>query len=222
MPLPKDNLLYGFADKLTDEQREYVDAIAEYQFVGVNAPAGTGKTSLAVMTSRALGRDVLYIFSPIQEGRMGFLPGTLEDKEAPYITPLIDALLEMGEDPMRVLYKEDNIDNIKRGNCWVRAISHVHARGINIKGTEDRPLAVIIDEAANFTRGELKKVLTRIHQDVKVIMIGHDNQCDLEDVSKSGFVPYLEHFENQPYFKRCYLTHNHRGKISQHADKLSW
>src|SRR5690554_3443741 len=109
MPLHKNNMLFGYADKLTDEQREYVDAIHDYQFVSCNAPSGTGKTTLAVMMAKVLKRDLIYIFSPVEEGRMGFLPGGLQDKEAPYLTPLYDALLEMNENPMKVIETPENM-----------------------------------------------------------------------------------------------------------------
>ena len=218
MPLPKDNLLFGFAPKLTDEQKEYVDSIFDNQLTIVNAKAGTGKTTLAVACAKVLQRDLIYIFSPVEEKSLGHTPGTIEEKESKYIVPLRDALLEIGEDPDRAIQSETNIENIKNGNAWVKPMSHVFARGINIKGNK----MVIIDEAQNFTRGELKKVLTRIHDDVKVVMIGHDGQCDLKNPEKSGFIPYLEHFRNEPYAKVCTLTKNFRGRLANHADELTW
>lgn len=222
MPLPKDNLLFGYAHKLTDEQQNYVDAIYDKQFVACNAPAGTGKTTLAVMMAKILKRDLIYIFSPVEEGRLGFLPGRLDEKEAPYLTPLYDALLEMGENPAKVIDTPENIDNIKNGNAWVKAMSHVFARGINIKSEKHSEKLVVIDETQNFTRNEIKKILTRIHDNVKVVMIGHDKQCDLDDPRKSGFVPYINHFENEEYFKLCNLTVNFRGKLAAKADSLNW
>lgn len=218
MPLPKNNLFFGYASKLTNEQQEYVDSIIDNQLTIVNARAGTGKTTLAVMAARFLERELVYIFSPVEEKTLGYTPGTVEEKEAKYIVPLKDALMEINEDPERSLVYEDNVDNVKNGNAWVQAMSHTFARGTNIKGKK----VVIIDESQNFTRGELKKVLTRIHDDVKVVMIGHDGQCDLKDSSKSGFVPYLEHFENEQYAKICNLTVNFRGKLAQHADNMKW
>lgn len=222
MPLHGNNMLYGYADKLTDEQREYVDAIADYQFVACNAPAGSGKTMLAIMMAKVLQRDLIYVFSPVEEGRLGFLPGGLEDKTEPYLVPLYDALLEMNESPEKVIERIDNIDNMKNGTTWVKAMSHVFVRGINIKSDDVSQKLVVIDESQNFTRGELKKALSRIHDNVKVVMIGHDKQCDLGDVRKSGFVPYIRHFEDQPYFKLCNLSVNFRGNLSSHADTLTW
>lgn len=217
MPLPDDNLFFGFAEKFTDEQREYVDAIFDYSFVIANAKAGSGKTTLAVAAAKLLGKPLFYIFSPVQERAMGYRPGDQREKEESYITPLKDALLEINENPDEVIYNPERMDLVKRGKTWVYPMSHIFARGMNLKGK-----TIIIDEAQNFTRGELKKVLTRIHDDCKVIMIGHDGQSDLPQPSKSGFVPYIEHFRNEPYVKVCTLTTNFRGKLATHADLLTW
>lgn len=213
----KDNMLFGFAPLLTDEQREYVNSILSNQLTIVNAKAGTGKTTLAVACAAVIGKPLTYIFSPVSERSMGFRPGSQAEKEAEYAEPLKDALLEIGENPSKAIFDEDNLDNMKAGNVWVYPKSHIFARGTNIKGH-----TVIIDEAQNYTRGELKKVLTRLHDDCTVIMIGHDGQNDLPNASKSGFVPYLEHFRDEPYAHVCELSVNFRGKIATHADNLTW
>src|SRR5699024_261742 len=196
MPLPKDCMLFGFEPKLTEEQREYVDSIFDNQLTIVNAKAGTGKTTIAVACAAVIGKPLTYIFSPVSERTMGYRPGTQTEKEAEYIVPLTDALLEIGENPSKAIYNEENTDNLKAGNVWVYPISHVFARGTNIKGH-----TVIIDEAQNYTRGELKKVLTRLHDDCTVILIGHTGQNDLPNESTSGFAPYIEHYNDEPYVK---------------------
>ncbi|MEK3887283.1 PhoH family protein [Bacillus sp. FSL K6-3431] len=216
MGLPKDNLLFGFASKLTEEQRIYVDSIFDNKVTIVNAKAGTGKTTLAVACAKLIGKPLYYTFATVEEDALGFTPGDVEDKESKYITPLIDALTVIREDPRLAIYRDSNPDFMNAA-AWVTAKSHVFMRGTNIKDA-----TLIIDEAQNMTRGELKKVLTRVHSDVTVIMIGHDGQNDLADPTKSGFVPYLEHFRNEPYAKVCELHTNFRGVISQHADKLTW
>lgn len=225
MPLPKDNLLFGFELKLTDEQRIYVNSIFDYQMTIVNARSGTGKTSLAVACSKLIGKDLIYIFAPIQEGTMGFRPGSQEEKESAYIQPLKDALIEINENPTQVIYREDSIndpkrrkeimDNIKYGKIWVYPKSHVFARGINI-----RDKTVIIDEAQNFKKSELKKVLSRIHDSCKVILIGHSGQCDLDNPKDSGFEEFIEHFKNEDYVNICELTWNFRGRLAHHADQI--
>lgn len=218
MPLPKDNLFFGLAKKLTDEQREYADSIFDNQITFVNAMSGSGKTTIAVGCAKILKRDLIYIFSPTEERKLGYSTGSIEDKERKYITPLIDALLEINEMPDRAIISEDNIENVKNGNAWVKPMSHIFARGSNIKGNK----LVILDEAQNFTRGDLKKILTRIHDDVKVVVIGHSLQCDLDNPKKSGFEAYIEHFRNEEYAKICHLTKNFRGRLSTHADLLEW
>lgn len=222
MPLHRNNMFFGLADKLTDEQWKYVDSIVDKQFTIVNAPSGSGKTTLAVGCAKILKRDLIYIFSPVEENTLGYTPGTVEEKEEKYIVPLKDALIEIGEQPDRVIESQSNINNIKQGNTWVKAMSHVFARGTNIKSTEQSEKLVILDEVQNFTRGELKKILTRIHDNVKVVMIGHDGQCDLKNKNKSGFIPYVKHFENEDYVSVCNLTYNFRGKLAQKADQLTW
>jgi phosphate starvation-inducible protein PhoH and related proteins len=217
MPLPEHNLLFGFEPKLTEEQREYVDSIFDNQMTIVNAKSGTGKTTLAVACAKIIGQPLVYVFSPVQEKAMGFRPGKQAEKEREYYQPLIDALLKINEVPARVLYDEDNPDALKAGHVWVYPKSHIFARGTNIE-----ECTVIIDEAQNFTRGELKKLLTRIHDSAKVIMIGHVGQIDLPDPKKSGFAPYIEHFADEPYCKTVELSVNFRGKLAQHADELEW
>lgn len=216
MPLPTDSLFFGYGPKLTDEQRIYVDSIFDNKVTIVNAKAGTGKTTLAVAAARMLSKPLYYTFGTVEEDALGFTPGDVEEKEAKYITPLTDALREIREDPRLAIKRESNPDFIN-AEAWVTAKSHVFMRGTNIKGA-----TLIIDEAQNMTRGQLKKVLTRVHSDVTVIMIGHVGQNDLDDSATSGFAPYLDHFRDEPYAKVCELTVNFRGEISQHADKLSW
>jgi len=147
---------------------------------------------------------------------MGYTPGTVEEKESKYITPLLDALTEIGEDPRFAIKSENNPDMIN-DKAWIEAKSHTFLRGSNIKDS-----TLIIDEAQNMTRGELKKVLTRCHDSTTVIVIGHDKQCDLKRPEKSGFVPYIEHFRDEPYAHVCELTVNFRGRLATKADELTW
>ena len=215
MGLPKSaELFYGLS--LTEEQRIYVDSIFDNQMTIVNARSGTGKTTLAVGAAHILDMPLVYTFSPVEEGSIGHTPGTVEEKERKYIQPLLDALHEIDVDPRFALKSENNPDMINE-KAWVEAKSHTFLRGSNIKDS-----VVIIDESQNLTRGELKKILTRIHDSSKVVMIGHTEQIDLKRPEKSGFEPYLEHFRNEPYAKVVELTKNFRGRLAQHADELSW
>lgn len=215
MPLPNSAELF-FGLDLTEEQRVYADSIYDNQLTIVNAKSGTGKTTIAVGVAYILEMPLIYTFSPVEEGSIGHTPGTVEEKERKYILPLLDALTEIGVDPRFAIKSENNPDIINE-KAWIEAKSHTFMRGSNIKDS-----IVIIDEAQNLTRGELKKILTRVHDSSKVVMIGHTKQIDLRNPAKSGFEPYLEHFRNEPYAKVCELTKNFRGRLAQHADELTW
>src|SRR5699024_5228185 len=95
------------------------------------------------------------------------------------------------------------------------AKSHVFARGTNIK---DKFL--IVDEVQNFTKSELRKLLTRVHDSCRVVLIGHTGQIDLDRPQDSGFAPYIEHFKNKDYAKVCELNWNFRGVLANDADSL--
>lgn len=213
MPLPKDTLFYGI--NLTNEQKNYANSIFDKRMTIVDAKAGTGKTTIAVGCAKLMKKDLYYVFSPVQEGVMGFRPGNQAEKEMDYTQPLKDALLEINEDPNRVIDSRDNIDNIKNGNVWVYPRSHVFMRGINLKNS-----FIIIDEAQNWTKSELKKTLTRIHDSNIVVVIGHQGQIDLKVPSQSGFARVIEHFESRAWSNKCELTKNFRGELSQWADEL--
>lgn len=79
---------------------------------------------------------------------------------------------------------------------------------------------IIIDEAQNFTIPQLQKVLTRVGKSAKVVVIGHELQCDLDDPTKSGFVTYIKHFAEHDRVAICKLTQNYRSWISQWADEV--
>lgn len=215
MPLPKDNMLFGFEPKLTQEQRTYVDSIFDNQLTIVNARSGTGKTTLAVACARIIGKPLVYIFAPVEENRMGFRPGGQSEKEREYLQPLKDALLEINENPSQSIYDEDNPEAMKSGKHWVYPRSHIFARGTNIKDS-----TVIISESQNFTKGELRKVLTRIHDSCTVILEGHVGQCDLVDPSHSGFLDYIDHFRPKNYAQICELNWNFRGRLANDADEI--
>lgn len=214
MGLPKDTMLFGFADKLTQEQREYVDSIFDNQLTFVNARSGTGKTTLAVACAKLIGKPLVYVFSPVEEDKLGFTPGDVEAKESKYIQPLIDALKEIREDPRFALYREDNPDFMKK-DAWVTAKSHVFARGTNIKNS-----TVIVDEAQNFTVSDLRKLLTRLHDSCTVIVIGHTGQIDLKNPSMSGFKAYIDHLGGKDYAHVCELNWNFRGRLANDADSI--
>jgi PhoH-like ATPase len=215
-----DHPFYGFT--LDDEQIAFRDAIwnSEKLIVFCNAKAGTGKTFIATATANLLvqyGRyeGIVYISSPTQEAKLGFLPGEIEDKTAVYSEPFMEALLKLNINPYTAV-NQYNITNQKNGTGYIDAITHVYLRGCNFENK-----VVILDETQNYYCDELKKTLTRMADSCKVIVIGHSGQIDLyHNPENSGFVRYLEHFKDDPRTAVCELNTNYRGWISSHADSL--
>lgn len=208
---------------LDEEQKRFRDAIwsRDSLIVFCNAKAGCGKSTIATATANLLcqyGRykEIVYIAAPVQEHTQGYIPGSIDEKSAPYFTPFYQALEKIGVNTNTSMYYD--IINEKNGTAYIECLTHTYLRGQNFENK-----VIIIDEAENFYTDELKKVLTRIHDNCKVIVIGHSGQCDLyHNPDRSGFVKYLEHFRaiNDNRVAVCSLTKNYRGWISSFADSL--
>jgi phosphate starvation-inducible protein PhoH len=201
MPIPN----YLFGKELTPEQKGVIHATSTHKVIFINANAGTGKTWLVTAIAKTLNKKMHYIFAPVLQDTLGLLPGPIPEKEKPFLRPLEDALVSMNEIP-EVSMSESG---------WVLASSHTYWRGGNIEDS-----VVVIDEAQNMTKHELKKILTRCHDSCLVFVIGHSAQIDLKNPSKSGFEPYLDHTETTDLATICHLTKNFRGKISNWADSI--
>lgn len=207
---------------LDPEQEDFANKIwsDDIDIVFCDARAGTGKTTVAVGVANLLVKwgkfdNIVYIMSPVADRKQGWLPGTITEKSSVYFEALYQAMVQCDMN-ISSCVNTDNMMNQKNGTGYVTCITDSYLRGSNLKDS-----IVIIDEAQNFTTSQLKTVLTRIGGDKqKVIVIGHDEQCDLLDANASGFLKYMKHYEGQERAAMCKLTTNHRGWISQHADKL--
>ena len=210
---------FGF--KLDEEQEKFRDAIwdKEKLVIFCNAKAGTGKTTIATATAEllvkyGLYKGIVYIASPTQEQKQGYLKGTIEEKSEPYFEPFYQALEKIGVNLNTATYAD--IMNEKNGTAYIECMTHTFLRGCNFENK-----VIILDEAQNYYTDELKKVLTRIHDNCKVVVIGHSGQIDLyNNPQNSGFVRYLNHFSKDDRCAVCQLTHNYRGWISNYADEL--
>ena len=216
--LPK-NVFYGM--ELDEEQVAFVEAIKDLRktIVFCDAPAGTGKTTLAMGAANILVQDkrnelegIVYIVSPYGEQKQGYLPGSITEKSEVYYEPAYQSMIEVGMNPNVVVCNE-SMTYKKKGEAYVKLLTHTYLRGTNLQKK-----VVILDESQNYTVAELKKVLTRCHDTCKVIVIGHTGQIDIR--GGSGFAKYLEHFKDQEKCAVCKLTTNHRGWLSTYADML--
>lgn len=214
-----DNMIYDIV--LDKEQIILRDNILDDDklIIFVNAVAGTGKTTIATACANLLVeegkyRGILYIAAPTQEQKQGYLKGSLEEKSEPYFAPFYEALETIGVNLNTC--KSNDIKNKKNGTDYVECVTHTFQRGTNLSNK-----VIIVDEAQNFYVDELKKVLTRVIDDCKVIVIGHTGQIDLyKNPHRSGFARYIEWFRDDPRTAICNLSTNHRGWISSHADAM--
>lgn len=207
---------------LDPHQEEFVKAIYDPQKLVVfcNSVAGSGKTTLAFGAAHIMYDykkkynydGIIYIVSPYGEEKQGYLPGGLTEKSEVYFEPAYQAMLEVDMNTQTDIINE-SMANKKHGTGYVKMLTHTFLRGSNL----DKKV-IIIDEAQNFTVGELKKVLTRVKDTCKVIVIGHTGQIDIS--GKSGFARYIKHYSDQDKAAICKLTVNYRGWISSHADLL--
>jgi len=165
-------------------QRRYLEAIEKHDMVFGIGPAGTGKTYLAVAMaiSALLAKRVnrIILARPAVEAgeRLGFLPGTLQDKIDPYLRPLYDALYDM-LDPEKVdRYLEKNVIEIA-------PIAFMRGRTLNDS-------FVIMDEAQNTTSEQMKMFVTRLGFNSKAVITGDVTQIDLPNARRSGLVEAID------------------------------
>src|SRR5450755_3769968 len=178
-------------------QRRYVEAIESHDMVFGVGPAGTGKTYLAVAMaiSALLAKRVnrIILARPAVEAgeRLGFLPGTLQDKIDPYLRPLYDALYDM-LDPERVdRYLEKNVIEIA-------PIAFMRGRTLNDS-------FVILDEAQNSTSEQMKMFVTRLGFNSKAVITGDVTQIDLPSARRSGLVEAVDVLKNVEGIRFCYF-----------------
>jgi phosphate starvation-inducible protein PhoH and related proteins len=169
-------------------QRSYLEAIDKHDIVFGIGPAGTGKTYLAVaMAVSALKKDqvsrIILTRPAVEAGEaLGFLPGELEQKIAPYLRPLYDALRDM-------LEPEEIERSIARQTIEVAPLAYMRGRTLN-------NAFVILDEAQNTTTEQMFMLLTRIGPHSKCVITGDVTQIDLPANKRSGVVEALQALKN--------------------------
>ena len=168
---------------LTDKQSQYLDALQRSDQVIVLGPAGTGKTYIAGTRAADLLRQrrvskVVITRPNVPSGRpLGYFPGTLEEKIAPWVAPLTETMKErMGAAAFEIAVKTGDIETVPFEVMRGRTFSNC---------------LVILDEAQNTTVPEIKMFLTRIGDDCQVIINGDVSQTDLRETSGLRTVIHL-------------------------------
>ncbi len=169
-------------------QKAYVDAINKNEVVFGVGPAGTGKTYLAVATAVSAFRkkevEKIILTRPAVEAgeSLGFLPGDLQSKVDPYLRPLYDALQEMfGLESYQKL--------IEKGVIEIAPLAYMRGRTLNNS-------FIILDEAQNTTKEQMKMFLTRMGEGSRMVITGDVTQIDLPSGKKSGLIHATEILKN--------------------------
>lgn len=161
-------------------QKRYIEAIRKNDIVFGIGPAGTGKTYLAVaMAVASLAREqvsrIILTRPAVEAGeKLGFLPGDMAQKIDPYLRPLTDAINEM-------MGQERTMELVERGVIEVAPLAFMRGRTLN-------NAFIILDEAQNTTREQMKMFLTRIGFDSRAVITGDITQIDLPASHKSGLI----------------------------------
>ncbi len=179
-------------------QQDYMKAISKHTITLGVGPAGTGKTYLAVAAAVAAFRErtvnrIILTRPAVEAGeRLGFLPGDLQNKVDPYLRPLYDALYEMLGPETFQKYQE-------RGSIEVAPLAYMRGRTLDDS-------FIILDEAQNTTKEQMKMFLTRLGFGSKVVITGDVTQIDLPSDKTSGLKDAMRVLEQVKDIAICRLT----------------
>ncbi|MDY3692128.1 MAG: PhoH family protein [Dysosmobacter sp.] len=179
-------------------QKEYIASVLKNTITIGVGPAGTGKTYLAVAAAVQAFRDkqvnrIILTRPAVEAGeRLGFLPGDLQSKVDPYLRPLYDALFDM-------LGAETYQKYLERGNIEVAPLAYMRGRTLDDS-------FIILDEAQNTSREQMKMFLTRLGFGSKIVITGDVTQIDLPDGKASGLKEAMRVLRNVEGIGICELT----------------
>ena len=179
-------------------QKEYIKSVLHNTVTIGVGPAGTGKTYLAVAAAVQAFRDkqvnrIILTRPAVEAGeRLGFLPGDLQSKVDPYLRPLYDALFDM-------LGAETYQKYLERGNIEVAPLAYMRGRTLDDS-------FIILDEAQNTSREQMKMFLTRLGFGSKIVITGDVTQIDLPDGKASGLKEAMRVLRDVEGIGICELT----------------
>ncbi len=214
--------VYGITPR-NAEQTFAVDALVnpEIQLVSMTGKAGTGKTLLALASALAVKKHYRQIFIarpivPLSNKDIGFLPGDVESKLAPYMQPLWDNLKVIQDQFPEHDKQHQAIDTmIKDEKLVIEPLSYIRGRSL-------QRIFFIVDEAQNLTPHEIKTIITRAGEGAKVVFTGDIYQIDHPylDGQSNGLSYLIDRFKGQKLYAHINLEKGERSELAELASNL--
>jgi len=201
--VPKNPIKFGI--QLNEEQKDAKEAILNSTVSVIRGKAGSGKSLLAaqialdMLFKKEVERIIIARPAVTAGEQIGFLPGTKEEKMAPFTAPVYDNMYR--------LYNKEKIESLV-ADGQIEIIPVGFLRGFNFTDC-----VVIVDEAQNCTEAQLELILGRLCIGAKIIICGDVSQIDLKNKKESGYDFICKHMKDIPGFSVTTLQTNHRHPI---------
>lgn len=216
------NDIYGIKSR-NAEQTFAVDALTNNNIplVSLTGKAGTGKTLLAIASALHVRRNYRQIYIarpivPLSNKDIGYLPGDIEDKLAPYMQPLWDNIKVIQDQFGETDKQHQQITQlIKEDKLVIEPLSYIRGRSL-------QRIFFIVDEAQNLTPHEIKTIITRVGEGAKVVFTGDIYQIDHPylDSQSNGLSYLIEHFKGQKVYAHVNLLKGERSELAELASNL--
>jgi PhoH-like ATPase len=216
------NVIYGITPR-NAEQTFAVDALSNYdiRLVSLTGKAGTGKTLLALASALHVRKSYRQIFVarpivPLSNKDIGYLPGDVESKLAPYMTPLWDNLKVIQDQFPETDKNHQLIDSlIKEEKLVIEPLSYIRGRSL-------QRIFFIVDEAQNLTPHEIKTIITRAGEGSKLVFTGDIYQIDHPylDGQSNGLSYLIDRFKGQKLYAHINLEKGERSELAELASNL--
>ena len=216
------NFIYGIKPR-NAEQTFAVSALINNNIplVTITGKAGTGKTLLALASALSVKKDYRQIYiarpvMPLSNKDIGFLPGDVESKLAPYMQPLWDNLKVIQDQfPDTDKHHLQITTMIKEEKLLVEPLSYIRGRSL-------QRIYFIVDEAQNLTPHEIKTIITRVGEGTKIVFTGDFYQIDHPylDSQSNGLSFLIEHFKGEKLYSHINLEKGERSELAELASNL--
>ncbi|MCU0406459.1 MAG: PhoH family protein, partial [Ignavibacteriaceae bacterium] len=216
------NVIYGITPR-NAEQTFAVDALTNHdiQLVSLTGKAGTGKTLLALASALHVRKQYRQIFVarpivPLSNKDIGYLPGDVESKLAPYMTPLWDNLKVIQDQFPETDKNHQLIDSLtKEEKLVIEPLSYIRGRSL-------QRIFFIVDEAQNLTPHEIKTIITRAGEGSKLVFTGDIYQIDHPylDGQSNGLSYLIDRFKGQRLYAHVNLEKGERSELAELASNL--